>query len=117
MEGLEKYIGGKELFAGHYRLKRLLSSEGGTADVWLAENAESVETEILEGTDDVVRVEGTGVEVAIKIYRPKNIMDVDGEQNFKSEYKTIFSCHHANLLPISDYSTCDGMPYLVMPYC
>lgn len=117
MRNLSKYINDGVLFDGHYRLIKLLSDEGGTADVWLAENYESVETTISEDTDDVVRIEGTGVLVAIKIYRPKNILDVEGEQSFRSEFKTIFNCHHANLLPTTDYSICDGMPYLVMPFC
>ncbi len=114
---LKKYIEGKELFDGHYRLIKLLSEEGGTADVWLAENYESVDTTFSEENDDVIRVEGTGVLVAIKIYRPKNALDVEGEQSFKQEFKIIFNCHHANLIPTTDYSICDGMPYLVMPFC
>lgn len=117
MNNLDKYISGQELFDGHYRLLDLLSSEGGTADVWLAENYESVETEFREATDDVVRKEGTGVLVAIKIYRPKNLLDVEGEQAFRQEFKTIFNCHHTNLLSTTDYSICEGMPYLVMPFC
>ncbi len=117
MQDLSKYIDGELLFDGHYRLIKLLSAEGGTADVWLAENYESVDTKLSEDTDDVIRVDGTGVLVAIKIYRPRNILDVDGEQNFRSEFKTIFSCHHTNLLPTTDYSICEGMPYLVMPFC
>lgn len=114
---LNKYIDGKELFDGHYRLIKLLSEEGGTADVWLAENYESVDTTFSEENDDIIKVEGTGVLVAIKIYRPKNALDVEGEQSFRQEFKTIFNCHHANLIPTTDYSICDGMPYLVMPFC
>lgn len=114
---LEKYISGKQLFDDHYRLIKLLSEEGGSADVWLAENNESIDTTFSEEDDDVVKVEGTGVLVAIKIYRPKNILDVEGEQLFKQEFKTIFNCHHTNLIPTTDYSICDGMPYLVMPFC
>lgn len=117
MQDLSKYIDGGLLFDGHYRLIKLLSAEGGTADVWLAENNESVDTKPSDDSDDVIRVDGTGVLVAIKIYRPKNILDVDGEQNFRSEFKTIFNCHHTNLLPTTDYSICEGMPYLVMPFC
>lgn len=117
MQDLSKYINDGVLFDGHYRLIKLLSTEGGTADVWLAENYESIDTKLSEDNDDVIRVDGTGVLVAIKIYRPKNILDVDGEQSFRSEFKTIFNCHHANLIPTTDYSICDGMPYLVMPFC
>ena len=40
MVGLEKYANGELLFDGHYRLLRLLSLEGGSADVWLAEDAD-----------------------------------------------------------------------------
>ncbi|NPD91718.1 serine/threonine protein kinase [Xylanibacter muris] len=117
MHDLGKYINEGILFDGHYRLIKLLSTEGGTADVWLAENYESIDTKLSEETDDVIRIDGTGVLVAIKIYRPKSILDVDGEQNFRSEFKTIFNCHHTNLLPTTDYSIYDGMPYLVMPFC
>lgn len=117
MQDLSKYKNDGMLFDGHYRLIKLLSTEGGTADVWLAENYESIDTKLSEDNDDVIRVDGTGVLVAIKIYRPKNILDVDGEQSFRSEFKTIFNCHHANLIPTTDYSICDGMPYLVMPFC
>lgn len=45
---INKYIDGKQLFDGHYRLIKLLSEEGGTADVWLAENKESVDTTFSE---------------------------------------------------------------------
>ena len=117
MQDLSKYTDKGVLFDNHYRLIKLLSREGGTADVWLAENFESIDTKLSEDSDDMVRVEGTGVLVAIKIYRPKNMLDVDGEQSFRSEFKTIFNCHHANLIPTTDYSICDGMPYLVMPFC
>ena len=61
MQDLSKYIDGELLFDGHYRLIKLLSAEGGTADVWLAENYESVDTKLSEDTDDVIRVDGTGV--------------------------------------------------------
>lgn len=118
MVGLEKYANGELLFDGHYRLLRLLSLEGGSADVWLAEDADTVDTRLSEEDEEsLVPIEGSGVLVAIKIYRPRNILDIDGEQNFRQEFKTVFSCHHANLLQPTDFSICDGMPYLVMPFC
>lgn len=117
MQNFNKYIYEGLLFDGRYRLIKLLSTEGGTADVWLAENYDSIDTKLSEDTDDIIRVEGSGVLVAIKIYRPKNILDIDGEHNFRSEFKTIFNCRHSNLLPTTDYSICDGIPYLVMPFC
>lgn len=118
MINVDKYIDGKELFDSRYRLLRQLSTEGGTADVWLAEDAYTVDSKFSEDEEDeVVQVEGSGVRVAIKIYRPKNILDIEGEHYFKQEFKTVFSCHHANLLQPTDFSICDNMPYLVMPYC
>lgn len=114
---LSRYTVDGQLFDGRYRLLRLLSSEGGTADVWLAENCLSAEPAYSAERDEMVPQEGTGVLVAIKIYHPKNALDMDGEQTFRQEFRTIFSRHHANLVPTTDYSICDSLPYLVMPYC
>lgn len=60
MQDLSKYINGKVLFDGHYRFIKLLSTEGGIADVWLAENYESIDIKISEETDDVIRGDGMG---------------------------------------------------------
>lgn len=117
MSTLDKYTDGSSLFDGRYRLLRLLSAEGGTADVWLAENYASAETVFSPETDEFVAQEGTGVLVAIKIYRPHNALDMEGEQTFRQEFRMIFSRHHANLVPVTEYNVCDGLPYLVMPYC
>lgn len=70
MQDLSKYINGGVLFDGHYRLIKLLSTKGGTAYVWLAESYEYINTKLSEDSDDVIRVDGTGVLVAIKIHRP-----------------------------------------------
>lgn len=103
-------IGDNKLFDGRYRLLRALSHAGGTADVWLAED-----TSTIDDFDDSENA--NGIQVAIKIYRPKNIIDLDGEYQFKNEFKKVFNCHHANILQPSYFSICDGKPYLVLPYC
>lgn len=116
---IEKYIDKDGLFDGRYLLLRQLSTEGGTADVWLAEDKETADKELSDDNEDeVVEVEGSAVLVAIKIYRPKSIIDAEGIQTFKKEYKTVYNCHHANLLKPTGFSIIDdSVPYLVMPYC
>lgn len=59
-EDLSKYINDKVLFDGHYRFIKLLSTEGGTSDIWLAENYESIDIKISKETDDVIRGDGVG---------------------------------------------------------
>lgn len=110
-----------ELFDGRYKLLQPLSTEGGTADVWLALDANTVnnrerlfQPEPL--TDEDVE-ELQGLRVAIKIYRPKNALDVEGEQQFRDEFKIVFNCHHANLIHPTYFSIYQETPYLVLPYC
>lgn len=116
---INNYIDDNGLFDGRYFLLRQLSTEGGTADVWLAEDKDTEDEELSEDNDeDIVKIEGTAVLVAIKIYRPKNILDAEGIQTFKKEYKTVYNCHHANLLKPSGFSIIDdSVPYLVIPFC
>jgi len=116
---IEKYIDDKGLFDGRYLLLRQLSTAGGTADVWLAEDKDTEDEKLAdEDGDEIVKVEGSAVLVAIKIYRPKNILDAEGIQTFKKEYKTVYNCHHANLLKPTGFSIIDdSIPYLIMPYC
>jgi serine/threonine protein kinase len=59
----------------------------------------------------------TGMLVAIKVYRPKNALDIEGEQRFRDEYKIVFECRHANLLQPTGFSIFGENPYLVLPYC
>ena len=113
---IQKYINSKGLFDGRYRLLRQLSTAGGTADVWLAEDIETADQE--ENEDEIVDIKGSAVLVAVKIYRPKNFFDEDGIQTFKKEYKTVYDCHHANLLRPTGFSIIDSsIPYLIVPYC
>lgn len=106
----------EELFDNRYKLLRPLSTEGGTADVWLAEDTQTLDTALSED-DEVINIDGSGVNVAIKIYRQKNLLDLDGLQTFKKEFKTIYNCHHSNLIKPTGYGICGEIPYLVMPYC
>lgn len=104
------------LFDGRYKLLRPLSSDGGTADVWLALDTNTIDEVYDEEEDKVLSEEETGIKVAIKIYRPKNALDL-GEQRFREEFKIVFNCHHTNLVQPINFSIFEGIPYLVLPYC
>lgn len=104
------------VFDGRYKLLKPLSSDGGTADVWLALDTNTID-EVYDGADDrITSSEETGIRVAIKIYRPKNALDL-GEQRFREEFKIVFNCHHTNLVQPINFSIFKGVPYLVLPYC
>ncbi len=110
-----------DLFDGHYRLLDALSTDGGTADVWLAIDLNTVDVSPYD--DDALsertpsEIEQTGLKVAIKIYRPKNALDIEGEQRFREEFKIVFNCHHGNLIQPTHYDIWQGTPYLVLPFC
>ena len=126
---IQQYYESGELFDGRYRLDRPLSTDGATADVWLATDMNTIDTPLDVDDDDVVYVNGervdkrnsahndTGMQVAIKIYRPKNALDIEGEQRFRDEFKIVYNCHHANLLQPSHFSIFNDVPYLVLPFC
>jgi serine/threonine protein kinase len=101
----------EQLFDGHYRLLRMLSTDGATADVWLALDVNTIDKNASEMD------ESSGMMVAIKIYRPKNALDIEGEQRFREEYMIAHECRHTNLLPPEAFSIYKDMPYLVLPYC
>ena len=113
---LEEFASRGELFDGHYKLLRPLSTEGGTADVWLAIDVNTIDTSFEDG-EETQSGEETGMTVAIKIYRPKNALDIEGEQRFRDEYKIVYECRHANLLQPTSFSIFEGIPYLVLPFC
>ncbi len=115
---LEDLLNQNELFDNRYRLVKRLSDEGVTADVWLAIDTFTLEKKI-DDEDDTggVAVEDSGTRVAIKIYRPKNALDVEGESLFVKEFKTAYNCQHENLLTPTGYGIAIDIPYLVMPYC
>lgn len=107
-----------ELFDGHYKLLRPLSTDGATADVWLALDTITIDTAYDEdGTAINENADETGMLVAIKIYRPKNALDIEGEQRFRDEFKIVYECRHENLLQPTSFAIYQDIPYLVLPYC
>ena len=121
MNRFEQFAKGGGLFDGRYKLLRPLSTEGGSADVWLALDANTVndkerllkEEPLTKEDLDVLQ----GLMVAIKVYRPKNALDIEGEQQFRDEFKIVYNCHHANLIHPTHFSIFQETPYLVLPYC
>ena len=118
MRNIEEFIGENKVFDGRYKLLRPLSTDGATADVWLAIDLNTIDTEYDEEDSSMHNKEdGTGMLVAIKIYRPKNALDIEGEQRFRDEYKIVYECRHENLLQPTSFAIYNGIPYLVLPYC
>ena len=120
MLNIEEFADNNELFDGHYALIRPLSVDGATADVWLALDTNTVTEEIQ--LSDVARlsddeIDKLGLMVAIKVYRPQNALDIEGEQRFRDEYMIVFNCHHTNLIHPTHFSIFEETPYLVLPYC
>ena len=106
------------LFDNRYRLVKRLSDEGATADVWLAIDTLTLDKKLNnDDNEETVADENSGTRVAIKIYRPKNALDVEGESLFVKEFKTAYNCQHENLLTPTGYGIANDIPYLVMPYC
>lgn len=118
MNSIEDLVEKGELFDGHYKLLRPLSTDGATADVWLAIDTNTIDTEYDENDSSLHNKEDeTGMLVAIKIYRPKNALDIEGEQRFRDEFKIVYECRHENLLQPTSFAIYKDIPYLVLPYC
>jgi len=120
MLNIEEFAKSGQLFDGHYALIRPLSVDGATADVWLALDMNTVTEEIgilSIGQYDDNELDRLGLVVAIKIYRPQNALDIEGEQRFRDEYMIVFNCHHTNLIHPTHFSIFRETPYLVLPYC
>lgn len=120
MLNIEELARNAELFDGYYALIRPLSMDGATADVWLALDTHTVTdnvdfAQIARLSDS--EVEQLGLVVAIKIYRPQNALDIEGEQRFRKEYMIVFNCIHTNLIRPTYFSVFRDTPYLVLPYC
>lgn len=103
------------LFDGQYKLLKMLSTSGGSADVWLALDKNAVD--LVAESEEYNEEKGEALKVVIKIYRPKNALDIEGEQRFRDEFKIVYNCHHENLLQSTYFSICNDRPYLVMPFC
>lgn len=107
MTNIQGFADKGELFDGRYKLLHTLSTDGATADVWLALDTNTIDTAYDEdGTAINGNADETGMLVAIKIYKPKSALDIEGEQRFRDEYKIVYDCRHENLLqPIMTRST------------
>jgi len=116
MFNIEDFAKTGELFDGRYKLLRTLNTDGGSADVWLAVDLNTVDSSPID-SGETSGGETGGIQVAIKISRPKNALDIEGEQKFREEYKIVYNCHHANLLQPTNFSIFKNTPYLVLPYC
>lgn len=115
MIDFDALLKGDSLFDGHYKLIRQVSTDGATADVWLAVDVNTIDKQVGETWSEAA--ENTGMLVAIKIYRPKNALDIEGEQRFRDEFKIVYECRHANLLQPTAFDIYKDAPYLVLPYC
>ena len=120
MLDIEKFADTGQLFDNHYKLIRPLNTEGGTADVWLALDTTTVsDKDALDNAPflDDAKLSEIGLLVAIKIYKPKNALDIEGERRFREEFVIVFNCNHANLIHPAYFSIFEETPYLVLPYC
>ena len=120
MLDIKEYMANGKAFDGKFRLIRPLSTAGGTADVWLALDLNTVKNpddvgDLRQLSDE--KIEELGLIVAIKVYRPQNALDIEGEQRFREEYMIVFNCHHTNLIHPTHFSIFHEVPYLVLPYC
>lgn len=120
MLDIELYAASGRPIDNQYKLIRPISSAGGTADVWLALDMNTVKDRDaigdLKGMTDA-EIEQLGLIVAIKIYRPQNALDIEGEMRFRDEYTIVFNCHHTNLIHPTHFSIFQETPYLVLPFC
>lgn len=114
MLDLEQLAESEELFDGHYKLMYPLSTDGATADIWLAVDTNTVDYDISDSNEVD---EEQGLKVAIKVYRPQNALDIEGIQRFRNEFKVVFNCQHSNLLHPVHFAIFKETPYLVLPYC
>ena len=86
MLDIDQFADSGQLFDDHYKLIRPLNTDGGTADVWLAIDKVTVKNQ--EDLDEAPFLDDAslaklGLLVAIKIYRPKNALDIEGVQRFR----------------------------------
>lgn len=119
MLDIDNFADSGQLFDNHYKLIRPLNTEGGTADVWLALDTSTVKhKDYLDEAPfmDDSTLSKVGLLVAIKIYKPKNALDIEGEQRFRQEFMIVFNCNHTNLIHPVHFNIFEETPYLVLPY-
>lgn len=88
----------EELFDGRYEKEKLLG-QGAFSEVWKAKDIQ------------------TGVALALKIYNPMTGADEDGNEMLTHEFALMVNANHKNLLRPLFYASCDGHPYLILPFC
>jgi eukaryotic-like serine/threonine-protein kinase len=88
---------GATLREGRYRLQQLLGA-GGMATVWLAQD------------------ESLARPVAVKVMADTLAADSDWVRRFEREARAAASLSHPNVVPVFDYGTELGRPFLVMQY-
>lgn len=120
MIDIDKFADSRDLFDKYYLLLRPINTDGGTADVWLALDVRTVKDkkvlkEALLLEEDYLATKG--LLVAIKVYRPKNALDIEGENKFMDEFTIVYNCRHSNLITPTSFSIFQETPYLVLPYC
>ena len=67
MKDINSIAASGELLDGRYKLLRPLSSDGGTADVWLALDTNTIDEVYDEASDTMTSLDDSGIKVAIKI--------------------------------------------------
>lgn len=88
-----------QMFDHRYQLVCNLG-HGASAQVWLARDTMA-----------------NNLLVAIKVLSAYKDMDTFGVQNFKREFTYVYNLQHQNLLTPTNYAICEGVPYLILPYC
>lgn len=88
-----------EIFNNRYLLIQHISG-GSSAQVWMAKDTKA-----------------NNLIVALKIFSTSSGMDSYGVQNFEREFTFVYNLNNTNLLRPSAYDICEGVPFLILPYC
>ncbi|MBP5318806.1 MAG: serine/threonine protein kinase [Paludibacteraceae bacterium] len=85
-------------FHEHYELIRVIG-RGGLSEVWLARDLY------------------TQMEVVVKIFSGCSHITADDTARLASEIRNVYQLQHSSLLKAHHFDVCEGVPYIVMPYC